>query len=629
MCGLNGIYGNIEGVRDRIAGMNSTLAHRGPDAKGQWEGEGIALGHRRLAVIDPDHRSDQPMHSPSGRYTLVYNGEIYNFRELRESLAGDAAEAGMAFTTDSDTEVLHRGLSLRGPDFLKQCNGMFAFAFWDARERRLLLGRDRLGIKPLYYSRTADTLVFSSELCALMRSGLTGRSLDPKALADYLRYQTVHGERTAVEGVRTLPPGTFLLIDDNEEVIKTWWHPLRNVRMMRSNADYRETTGAVRSLIEDSVKLRLTADVPYGAFLSGGIDSSIITAVAARASSSKLRTFTVTFDEAAHSEGAFAKQVADRCGTDHTEIHLPPGALLDSLPEALAAADHPGGDGINTFVVSRAAKAAGITMVLSGLGGDELFAGYPVFGQIKSLQTKKWLLSYPAFAREVAGAIYKKMKPGTASAKIAQVIGEDYFDTEYAYAYSREVMSLGDVKRILCTYEGGGNEVFRIAHEGIGYGNEGYALPLLSRVSYAELSTYLPSVLLRDADCMSMAHALEVRVPFLDHRLVETVLGITDKFKDLSAPKKLLTDAAGDLLPPEIAARPKMGFVFPWEQRMRNELREFCDDHMEGLAQRPQFNARQLRGRYAAFRKGSRRVTWSRIWYLCALEAWLRRNEVS
>ncbi|MCA1750957.1 MAG: asparagine synthase (glutamine-hydrolyzing) [Flavobacteriales bacterium] len=629
MCGINGIYGKADGIRDRIAAMNKALAHRGPDAEGQWEGEGIALGHRRLAVIDLDHRADQPMHSPCGRYTLVYNGEIYNFRELRESLAADATAAEMPFTTDSDTEVLLTGLVLRGPDFLKRCNGMFALAFWDARERRLILARDRLGIKPLYYARAADKMIFSSELRALLRSGLTDRNLDPKSLADYLRYQTVHGERTAVEGVRALPPGTFLLIDDNEEVIKTWWHPLRNVRMLRSNADYAEATESVRTLLEDSVKLRLTTDVPYGAFLSGGIDSSIITAIAARASKSKLRTFTVTFDEAEHSEGAFAKKIADRCGTDHTEIHLPPGSLLDSLPDALAAADHPGGDGINTFVVSQAAKAAGITVVLSGLGGDELFAGYPVFAQIKSLQTRKWLLSYPGFARAAAGTLYKMWKPGIASAKIAQVIGEDYFDTEFAYQYSREVMSLGDVKRTMRNYEGGGNEVFRIAHEGIGYGNEGYALPLLSRVSYAELSTYLPSVLLRDADHMSMAHALEVRVPFLDHRLVETVLGIPDKFKDLTSPKKLLTDAAGDLIPPETASRTKMGFTFPWEQRMRNELREFCDDHMEALALRPQFDTRQVRKRYAAFRKGSKDVTWSRIWYLCALEAWLQRNEVS
>lgn len=629
MCGINGIWGESDHRRRRIEAMNQRLAHRGPDAEGVWEGEGIGLGHRRLAIIDLSDTANQPMHTPDGRFTLVYNGEIYNFEQLRASLAETVASRGWPWRGHSDTEVLLYGLAIHGTDFLKRCNGMFALAFWDGSANRLLLARDRLGIKPLYYLRTPRALAFSSEIRALLQSGMSDHQLDGHALADYLRYQTVHGDRTMIQGVKHLPPGTALTLDDNEEVIRTWWHPISHFQPMRSNATYQDATAAVRELLQDAVKQRLVSDVPFGAFLSGGIDSSAIVALAAHAAAQPLRTFTVAFNEKDHSEAPYAKAVAEKFGTRHTEVQLSPKALLDGLPAALDAMDHPSGDGINTYVVSRAAKEAGIDMVLSGLGGDELFAGYPIFEQVRALQGKRWLLSYPKFARALGGAAYRYLKPGIASAKIASVIREDYFDTEYAYQYSRELVPLKEAIAMMKSYEGGGNEVFRAVHEAVGFGQEGYALPLLSRVSYAELSTYMQSVLLRDSDQMSMAHALEVRVPFLDHRLVEAVLGIPDKFKVPTTPKKLLTDAMGDLLPPEVVNRPKMGFTFPWETWLRNELHGFCAAHIDSLADRPQFNGKLVRRRWSRFVNGDPHITWSRIWYLCALEAWLQRNEVS
>lgn len=629
MCGINGIWGPVPERRQRIEAMNERLAHRGPDADGVWEGEGIGLGHRRLAIIDLSEAANQPMHTPCGRYTLVYNGEIYNFQSLRASLAEAVDGRGWTWRGHSDTEVLLYGLALHGADFLKRCNGMFALALWDAEAHRLLLARDRMGIKPLYYLRTPQALAFSSEMRSLLRSGLSDRQLDSHALADYLRYQTVHGERTILAGIKQLPPGTSLTLDDNEELIRTWWHPISHFKPLRSNATYQETTAEVRDLLQDAVRQRLVADVPFGAFLSGGIDSSAVVALAAGAAREPLRTFTVAFEEQAHSEGPYARQVAEMYGTQHTEVQLSPKALLEELPAALDAMDHPSGDGINTYVVSQAAKAAGIDMVLSGLGGDELFAGYPIFKQVRALQDKRWLLSYPRFARALGGAAYRYLKPGIASAKIASVICEDYFDTEYAYQYSRELVPPKEAVAMMSRYEGGADEVFRMVHEAVGFGKEGYALPLLSRVSYAELSTYLHSVLLRDSDQMSMAHALEVRVPFLDHRLVETVLGIPDKFKVPVTPKKLLTDAMGDLLPPAIVNRTKMGFTFPWAEWLRKDLHDFCAAHIDALASRPQFNGKVVRQRWAQFLKGDLHVTWSRIWYLCALEAWLQRNEVS
>jgi asparagine synthase (glutamine-hydrolysing) len=609
--------------------MNNELAHRGPDAEGSWVGEGIALGHRRLAIIDLSESGGQPMQDPAGRFTLVYNGEIYNYKALREELRAEVSAAGWSFRSQCDTEVLLYGLALHGIDFLQRCNGMFAFGFWDAVERRLLLARDRMGIKPLYYTRSGSLLAFSSELRALLKAGLSTRLINPVALADYLRYQTVHGERSIVEDVHMLPQGSALTLDENEALIRTWWHPVRNAITLRSNATYEDTKQLVKQHLERAVQSRLVADVPFGAFLSGGIDSSAIVALAANAGTAPLRTFTVAFEEDSHNEAPHARRVAERYGTAHTEIALSVDGLLQKLPDALQAMDHPTGDGINTFVVSQAAKMAGIDMVLSGLGGDELFAGYPIFTQINELQSKKWLLSYPKFARAVAGAAYHKVKPGVASAKIAKVIREDYFDTEYAYQYSRELYSVNEVMSMLEHYKGGANEVFRTVQEVVGYGNEGYALPLLSRVSYAEFSTYLHSVLLRDTDQMSMANALEVRVPFLDHKLVELVLGIPDKYKYPHTPKKLLVDAMGDMLPSEVVNRPKMGFTLPWEQWMRGALRDFCHSQMEALSKRPQFNQKRIAQRWQQFLNGHPEVGWSRIWYLCALESWLQRNEVS
>lgn len=622
MCGINGIYGNVSGVKSRIQAMNEALAHRGPDAEGIYAHNHICLGHRRLAIIDLNTAANQPMSDPSERYTLIFNGEIYNYRELRRQLTG------FQFSTESDTEVLLAGLIKWGSDFLKMCNGMFSLGFWDAETETLLLARDRMGIKPLYYARKDDVLVFSSEIRALLKSGLVPAKLNRNVLGEYLRYQTVHGENTMVDGVFTLPPGACMQVNDEGAEIKTYWHLVKDAERSLAGLSYEDTTRLVRTRFEKAVERRLVADVPFGAFLSGGIDSSAIVGVASQMVSEPLRTFTVTFDDEGYSEAAYANIVAKKFNTDHQEVKLSPKTLIDSLPDALSAMDHPSGDGINTYVVSKAAKDAGITMVLSGLGGDELFAGYPVFHQISMLQEKKWLLSFPKFARRIMGNVQLFARPGVASQKISQLICEDYFDTEYAYQYSREVASAKVNEQFLKDRPKGGSAVFDLVHAGVGYGSEGFRLPLLSRVSFAELSTYLQAVLLRDTDQMSMAHALEVRVPFLDHELVQTVLAIPDKYKYPFTPKKLFVDAMEGILPSEIVNRPKMGFTFPWDAWMRNELRPFCEAQIKGLGSRDAFNSHAIERRWQAFLKGDLQVGWSRIWHLCILEAWLKQNGI-
>lgn len=622
MCGIAGILGmrDSERSKEAVQRMNAALAHRGPDADGLYEDRGIVLGHTRLSIIDPRAGANQPMTDPTGRYTLVFNGEIYNYRELRPMFRDTT------FRTESDTEVLLCGLIRWGVDFLKECRGMYAFAFWDGEEQELILGRDPMGIKPLYYANVGNHLVFASEIRAIAASGLIEKKLDRDALPEYLRFQTVHGARTLAQGVFSLPSGAYLRVGDSEMKIHYHYRRTAVVEPGVRGMEYSDVLGLIRKRLDTAIKRRLVADVPLGAFLSGGIDSSAVVALASSHVSQPLKTFNIDFAEEEFSEAEYARIVAEKYGTDHTTIQLSPAELLSSLPDAIAAMDHPSGDGINTYVIAKAAKHAGITVALSGTGGDELFAGYPIFKQIHRLEQNKWIWSFPRFIRDIGGFLLETTKPSIASSKIRQVLNENYTDLEYQYPFSREV-SRERLNRALLSYDPPPEKsVWGIVKEGVGYGTPGFDLPLLSRVSYAEMATYLESVLLRDADQMSMAHALEVRVPFLDIDLVATVLSVRDRMKYPHTPKKLLVDALGDSLPAEIVDRPKMGFVFPWEHWMKNDLKDFCGDAITALGKRDEFNGRELAKRWDAFLKGDSKVTWSRIWHLCILQAWLEKN---
>ena len=624
MCGIAGIYGhrNSESAQSRIRRMADKLKHRGPNAEGFHVSEGIALAHRRLSIIDLRTEANQPMTDSSGRYTIVFNGEIYNFRELKKQLSE------YSFQTDGDTEVLLAGLAKWGISFVKECNGMFAFALWDNEAEELFLCRDRMGIKPLYYLRKEDEILFSSEI----RSVITGLSAKPNlntaVLSEYFRYQTVHGPTTILEGVFSLPAGSYMKITDNEQEIKYYWKLAESARTDMRGMSYEDTCAAVRYSLDASVKRRLISDVSLGVFLSGGIDSSAVVALAAKHSMSPIKTFNIDFQEQAFSEAKFADQVAQKYGTEHHRIQLDPSELIKQLPAALRAMDHPTGDGINSYVVSGAAKSQGITVALSGLGGDELFAGYPIFKQFHSLQSKKWLLSFPKFARDLAGSMMEMRNPSVASSKTRSVLNQDRFDLEYVYPFSREVAAVGQNADMLAVASRTESSVYNLVKNGVGYGNPGFSLPILSHVSYAELTTYLENILLRDTDQMSMAHALEVRVPFLDHELVSMVMGIGDKHKYPHSPKKLLVDAMGEDLPDSIVNRPKMGFTFPWEVWMKNELKEFCGDSLQKLGVRDAFNSKAINRRWEGFLKGDSKISWSRIWHLCILEAWLDENGV-
>lgn len=625
MCGICGIYGleRIDAPERIVGRMNDAMAHRGPDAEGTYVNSDVALGHRRLSIIDLSRAANQPMHSPQQEVTVVFNGELYNFQSLKAELSD------YPFLTNSDTEVVVAAYLKWGIDAVKRFDGMFAIAIWDNRAKELFLIRDRLGVKPLYVAQVGTSFVFASEVRALLASGMLSRRVSGDALVDYLRYQTVHAPQTLVEGVEMMMPGTIFQLSDNEQTVRRYWSLAEHADYgAGTNRDVHAIHQELAALTESAVKKRLVADVPYGAFLSGGIDSSLVVGLMARNLGHPVKTFSVTFDEDEFSEARYARIVAEKFATDHTEIRLTPGDFLEDLPDALNAMDHPSGDGPNTFVVSRVTKAAGVSMALSGTGGDELFAGYEIFKRFKALQERKWLLSFPAWLRGLGGYFLQKQRPGIAAEKTAAVLKAGYFDIEHVYWVSRLLFFDRRINDLVNTEKLPGNRVFEIVGEQLAFGKGGFGLPKLSHVSVAEISTYLQNVLLRDTDQMSMAHALEVRVPFLDHRLVSFALGIPDRFKYPHSPKQLLVESHGDLLPRAIVQRPKMGFTFPWNDWLRGPLRAFVGDHLSDLGKRDAFNPQGIEVLWKEFESGHPNLNWAHIWNLVVLEHWLRKNQM-
>ena len=629
MCGIAGIAG-LEGTTDpegSVARMVAAMAHRGPDAGGVKRFGRVVLGHRRLSIIDLSPEANQPFLSADGRSAIIFNGEIYNYRALRSELEREMG--GASFRTGSDTEVLLAAYARWGPKCLDKLHGMFAFALYDGRTDELFLARDRIGIKPLYYHASNGRAVFASELRALLASGCVPRKADPAGIVDHLRYATVHGPHTLVQDVRMLPPGHWMRIGSGGDIrIERWWAPTTHALREAAELPEGEVHAQVRGRLRAAVEKRLVSDVPIGAFLSGGIDSSAVVGLMAEVSDAPVHTFSVVFDEEEFSEERFAAIVAKRFNTRHEVLRLRATDMLHAVPDVLAAMDHPSGDGPNTWLVSRATKKAGITVALSGLGGDELFAGYPVFTRLQGIHRWRWTSLAPQVLRRAAMSALVRMKPALAGTDWPRTLVSGRLEVEDLYAASR---LLAPDEMLSGLLRDGGlpasttvSTIQRLMRD-----DGGAALPFLSRVSIAELATYLPDVLLRDTDQMSMAHALEVRVPFLDHDLVEFVLGVSDGLKYPHSPKQLLIGALNDLLPAEVVHRPKMGFTLPWAKWMHGELASFCGERIASLGQRDVFRPGRLEALWKAFRDGDPRVGWFRLWPMVVLEDWLERNGVS
>lgn len=614
--------------------MVEQLGHRGPDDDGvsvfQSQLAEVALGHTRLSILDLSPAGHQPMQDPRTGNWITFNGEIYNFREVRERLDADSG----AWRSASDTEVILRAYERWGKDCLQALRGMFAFALWDNARQELFIARDRLGIKPLYYYTAPGLFVFGSEVRALLASELVPRKLDSIALWEYLGYQSVPAPRTLIEGVRVLKPGCWMTIDAPGNVSeKSYWDLLENASSEAQAASAGESKRRVRELLAESVALHLVSDVPVGAFLSGGIDSSAIVALVREAGQTP-RTFSIVFDESEFDENIYARRIAERFQTEHTEVHLTERALLEQLPSALAAMDQPTGDGVNTYVVSQSVRSTGIKVALSGLGGDEFFAGYPSFKRLRRMMKylRHWSIA-PQSLRALAASAVKTLGGSSIQAsKAALMLGGDG-SLASVFPVTRQVLSI-EQRRFLM-HDSWEQSVSKRPDPYVELLEEKYrattAAEMLSLISYAEGRTYMHDVLLRDTDQMSMAHALEARVPLLDHVLVEYLMGLPDERKvSNGTPKRLLVESLDGLLPDEIVHRPKRGFTLPFNLWMRGGLRQFCEERLtpERIGSRGFFRPERVRELWQSFQDGRANVSWSRLWVLVVLEDWLERNGV-
>lgn len=628
MCGISGfsVIPNTQiNYSDVILNMNTALAHRGPDASGVWNDESVYLGHVRLAIIDLQSSSNQPLHSSDNRYVIVYNGELYNYLDLKlelQRVAQGSNDLPYFFKTNSDTEVVIAAYQRWGSDCLHKFNGMFAFALYDKHEKKMFVARDRMGIKPLYYSYKNKQLIFSSEIRALLSTPFIEKKINRNIISEYVLYQTVHAPNTIIEDVNTLMPGHYMEFHNNALNIKQYWN-INSYTKPSNNLNYKATCSRIEELLFQSVERRLISDVAFGAFLSGGIDSSAIVGIMSKISSKKVETFNVSFDESSFSEADYARKISRLFNTNHHEIKLSPDDFLNLLPEALNAMDHPSGDGPNTYVVSKATKQAGITMALSGLGGDELFAGYDVFKQMHKINNKAWLNVFPSWMRKIPAEFIKAKKNSIAGDKIHEILSGDKISIEYTYPIFRKLYSQKQTQLLLKTKH---NQKIQEIIKSISFPDNQH---VLSYVSALEINTYMQNILLRDADQMSMAVALEVRVPFLDYKLTEFVLSVNDEFKYPSSPKKLLIDSLNGLLPDEIINRPKMGFTLPWQYWLKNELRFFCEQNIKALAKRDFINKQELENLWNGFLNNEKKITWSRIWHLIVLENWLQKNNIN
>jgi len=600
--------------------MNAALKHRGPDDQGIVICGDVVLGNTRLAVIDTSHAGHQPMHDPETGNWITYNGETYNFKQLRNEL--DGGVQANPWRSSSDTEVVLRAYRQWGIDAFRRLRGMFALALWDERQRELLLARDPLGIKPIYYYRTERLFVFASEVRALLASGLVPRKLNGAGVDSYLACGSVEAPLTIVEGVRQLLPGQYLQarIDGDgklEVTIGEFATCNREAEVSRSRA---EAVARLRSELEESVRLHLVSDVPLGVFLSGGADSSAMVALTSRIAGESPRTFSVVFDEPEYSEATHARTIAARFRTDHCETRLNEDQLLELLPHALASLDQPTMDGINTFVVAKAVKHAGVTVALSGLGGDELFAGYPSFKRALQVDSMSPLSKH--LLRATSGFGRFALNGSTQRNKFWQLAASDCTPSD-VYRITRQLFAPDYVRQL----------TRRAAHDDR-LCRESTA-DIVNQISELELRGYMTNTLLRDTDAMSMAHSLEVRVPLVDVKVVEFALSLPGKWKlsngTNGVSKALLADAVADLLPRDLLARPKMGFTLPFEKWMQGRLREEIGAVLEdgdriantGLV------GGSVRDVWQRFLKKPGAIGWSRPWALYALARWCEINKVT
>lgn len=656
MCGIAGIVGRVNDAhREALRRMACAMAHRGPDGEHFWTsttdaaGNGCLLAHRRLSILDLSTAADQPMVDPVGGQCIVFNGEIYNYQQLRAEMQS----AGQQFQSTGDTAVMLRALALEGHKAVSKLRGMFAFALWDDRARQLTLARDPLGIKPLYVCVNPErggewTLLFASEVRSILASGLIrSPRLDPAAVASVVWNGFVMGPGTAVRGIEQLWPGEARVFDSSPEaqrngspwsVAETYW------RMPSGDGPKDLNESGLAEALQESVRLHLASDVPLGVFLSGGIDSGSVANLSQKASQTPVETFTLAFEEEQYNEGEFARAIAAAIGTRHREIVLTEDQFVSALEPAMNSLDQPTFDGLNSYYISKAVREAGLTVALVGTGGDELFGGYTSYRYLPPLL--RWARRsrfLPAGLKASAARLASKMLspsrgdvgPQTRWAKLPDMVGagEDVIAL-YQLAYALFLPEfqdelLGDGVRSI----GGSNfadGLPRVLRDRLIA--ETHSHPPLSAISVLEERCFLGERLLRDADAASMAVSLETRLPLVDQVLVEQVnrVPLEARYHPLGR-KQMLRNAGLAGLDPKLFERPKSGFVLPFDRWIRRSLGKAMNDLMrdESAARSVGLNPAAVSRLWAAFQDEAPGMYWSRVWAIYVLMRWCGRYGVT
>ncbi|MBC6609137.1 asparagine synthase (glutamine-hydrolyzing) [Hymenobacter sp. BT188] len=574
------------------------LHHRGPDGSGEWTNKNgsIYLGHTRLAILEPTPAGKQPMVNASKRYTITFNGEIYNHLQLRSLLPG------INWRGNSDTETLVELMAAKGLAGLGTLKGMFAFALHDSEDDSVLLVRDRMGIKPLWYRCQDTSIQFSSEIRVLLEAEKT--QLTDAALSEYISFGRLPESGEIVAGVQPVSPGSWIKIKGGEgtcahdRIAKgTWWPEAADFKPKLKNRQ--EWVAEVNKLVSTAVEEHLISDVGVGAFLSGGIDSSIVTLIAGKLLGRRLQTFTIGFPQKTFDERSIARVVAKKAGSEHTELEIQPEACLTWVKEAVVSLDLPSVDAINTYIVSKAVRDCGLKVALSGLGGDELFGGYPSF---RSVPWLRLLDVAPSISRQLIRALPRSIKQ--------KLGGIPDFSTPNLTSARRRFTSVSSLKQMGLT---SGVPIIPPPP---------FHLDTMGKISWAEIYGYMVPMLLRDSDQMSMAVGLEIRVPFLDHCLVEAVLGCPQKYKAGPGIKPLLVEAFRSELPQEVYNRPKQGFALPMDEWLRGPLSDFLNEGITAAAD--SLSLSEPLQLLESFHKGH--LHWARVWNWSVLGHWLGRK---
>lgn len=645
MCGIAGLVhrGGFSTERrptDIARDMGATLQHRGPDDCGVWGDDqaGVALAHQRLSIIDLSPGGHQPMTSACGRYVIVYNGEVYNFAELRRSLEGE----GHAFRSDSDTEVVLEACAAWGIErAVARFVGMFAFALWDTRDRRLTLVRDRLGIKPLYWGEFGGAFVFASELKALRPHPGFKPDIDRGALASYVRHACVPGPGSIFRNVHKLQPGHILVVEDGgAPKIEAFWDVRDFARGQGwdggDEGDDDEAQERFEALLTDAVRLRMISDAPVGAFLSGGIDSSVVVALMQTLNAQPVKTFTVGFDEAGYDEASDAAAVARHLGTDHHAIRVTPDEARDVIPKLATIYDEPFADSsqIPTYLISKFARQ-NVTVCLSGDGGDELLAGYN--RHVWAARRSQAMANVPRALRRLAATGLKSVSPSTWD-RVSSVLPAGKRPKQFGDKLHKlaGVLPLDDVSdqyaRLVSHWADPEGVVLGAPGAGSSWGNHGLdAMSGLSSMADMQLRDtigYLPDDILTKVDRATMAVSLEARVPLLDHRLVEFAWSLPDRFKCRDgAGKWLLRRVLARHVPRDMFERPKSGFAIPVGAWLRGPLKDWAAELLseQRLREEGYFDPAPIRKMWQEHQAGARNAD-AALWSILMFQSWLETN---